>query len=223
MSLRDIHARTHDEGPIPSYVTSVQDMLRSILRPPFLRMKVRSRSMPPRPVIIADVICDGHHRWPFHLCWICASSPSTLEAGASTQIKAVVNNDALNAGVNWTVICGSSDCGSFNPAKTTSGVVTTYTAPAIVPSGGTVQVTATSVTDPTKASAPRSPSPLRAARWLLELFHSCQRPVSGAPDRALRDGNECPLSPEIGESIRAETPAMENIGSSTDTARNVLD
>ena len=77
--------------------------------------------------------------------------PGALDAGASTQLRAVLNNDTGNAGVNWTAICGSSDCGSFQPSQTDSGIATTYTAPATVPNGGTVHVTATSITDPTKA------------------------------------------------------------------------
>ena len=79
--------------------------------------------------------------------------PATLATAASTQVRALLSNDAANAGVSWTVICGSTDCGSFSVAQTTSGVATTYTAPASVPAGGTVQVFATSVTDPTKAAA----------------------------------------------------------------------
>lgn len=87
-----------------------------------------------------------------------APSPVTpLAAGKSTQLRAVVNNDAANAGVKWSVAtstngaCGSSACGSFNPTQTGSGIDTTYTAPATAPAGGSVTVTATSVTDPTKA------------------------------------------------------------------------
>lgn len=80
-------------------------------------------------------------------------APATLHAGASTQLRAVLNNDTANAGVNWSVICGSTDCGSFQPARTAGGIATTYTAPASVPVGGIVQVTATSVTDPSKAAA----------------------------------------------------------------------
>ena len=86
-----------------------------------------------------------------------APSPvSTLAAGASTQLRAVVNNDAADAGVNWSVVtstgdaCASSICGSFNPTQTGSGIYTTYTAPATVPVGGSVTVIATSVTDKTK-------------------------------------------------------------------------
>jgi hypothetical protein len=80
-----------------------------------------------------------------------SAPPSTLSTGASVQIGAVLTNDASNSGVTWTVTCGSSNCGSFNPVTTASGVDTTYTAPATVPAGGTVQVTATSIDDPTKS------------------------------------------------------------------------
>jgi len=79
--------------------------------------------------------------------------PSSLSTGTSKQFRAVLNNDNTNAGVNWTAVCGASACGSFNPAQTTSGVDTTYTAPASSPAGGNVQITATSVADPTKAVA----------------------------------------------------------------------
>jgi len=79
--------------------------------------------------------------------------PSSLGLSIATQFKAVLNNDATGAGVNWTVLCGSSDCGSFSPKQTASGVLTTYTTPATVPTGGTVVVTATSVADPTKSAS----------------------------------------------------------------------
>lgn len=79
--------------------------------------------------------------------------PATLAAGATTQVRAVINNDPANAGVTWSAICAATGCGSFAPATTGSGVVTTYTAPAVVPQGGSVQIVATSVTDPTKAAS----------------------------------------------------------------------
>jgi len=77
--------------------------------------------------------------------------PTTLQVGASAQFRAALNNDVTNAGVRWSVICGSSDCGFFGPVETTSGVTTTYVAPATIPAGGNVQITATSIGDPTKA------------------------------------------------------------------------
>ncbi len=82
------------------------------------------------------------------------SAPTSLSAGTTTPLTAVVTNDAKNAGVTWTVTCGSSGaCGSFSPTSTASGTATTYTAPAAIPTGGTVTVTATSVTDTTKSQS----------------------------------------------------------------------
>jgi hypothetical protein len=76
--------------------------------------------------------------------------PATLPVNGTVPLNAVLTNDYVSGGANWTVTCGSSACGSFSAAHTASGTATTYTAPASVPSGGTVTVIATSVTDPTK-------------------------------------------------------------------------
>jgi hypothetical protein len=78
-------------------------------------------------------------------------APTSMNAGASSSLTAVVTNDPKNAGVTWKVTCGSSACGSFSSATTPSGTATTYTAPSAVPSPNTVTVTATSVTDNTKS------------------------------------------------------------------------
>jgi hypothetical protein len=72
-----------------------------------------------------------------------------------------VTNDDLLLGVSWTVTCGSAAvpggtsidtaCGTLNPANTesgpvplypTSGIISTYNAPAEVPAGSTVTITA---------------------------------------------------------------------------------
>ena len=78
-----------------------------------------------------------------------------LRVSASAQFTAVVVNDPTNAGVTWTAVCAQNSqtgCGSFNPVTTVSGISTLYTAPSSVPAGsGTVQITATSVADPTKS------------------------------------------------------------------------
>jgi hypothetical protein len=71
-----------------------------------------------------------------------------LPVGASTNLTAVVTFDLLNAGVDWTASCQSTSCGSFNPAHTASGQLTTYTAPQTVPTG-LVTITAASTTAPT--------------------------------------------------------------------------
>jgi hypothetical protein len=72
-----------------------------------------------------------------------------LPVGASTNLTAFVTFDLLNAGVDWTASCQSTSCGSFNPAHTTSGQLTTYTAPQTVPTDGLVTLTAASTTTPT--------------------------------------------------------------------------
>ena len=74
--------------------------------------------------------------------------PTSLQINATLNLNAAVTNDPSGAGVIWTATCGStSACGSFNTAQTLS---TTYTAPTVVPAGGTVTITATSLTDTTK-------------------------------------------------------------------------
>jgi hypothetical protein len=77
--------------------------------------------------------------------------PASLFTGATTSITANVTNDS-GGGADWTVTCGSNDCGSFSPAHTASGGATAYTAPATVPFGGTVTIVATSTADPTKSA-----------------------------------------------------------------------
>lgn len=82
-----------------------------------------------------------------------SNPPTSLPVGASVSLTANVSNDSKAAGVAWTVSCGSSTCGSFNPATSPGNAATTaYTAPSSVPTGNTVTVTATSVTDNTESA-----------------------------------------------------------------------
>jgi hypothetical protein len=77
--------------------------------------------------------------------------PASLQEGATTQFSAHIQNDVTaNPQVGWSVLCNGVDCGSFSSATTGDGQTTTYTAPSTIPSGGTVTVSATSKTDPTK-------------------------------------------------------------------------
>ncbi len=78
---------------------------------------------------------------------ISAAPPSTLPVNTTATLSANVTSDPNNLGVDWTASCGSAgDCGSFNlsPAHTASGDPIVYTAPATVPTGGVVTITATS-------------------------------------------------------------------------------
>ena len=81
--------------------------------------------------------------------------PSTLQRNTTVQLTAIVANDSTNAGVDWSVTCGSAgECGSFNPTHTASGAPSTYTAPATVPSGKVVTIMADATADKaTSASA----------------------------------------------------------------------
>lgn len=81
--------------------------------------------------------------------------PASLQTGAQASIIAAVANDSSNAGVDWSVTCGSgsSGCGSFSLVHTVSGGATTFTAPLTPPSGGTVTITATA-TATEKSSTP---------------------------------------------------------------------
>jgi hypothetical protein len=79
---------------------------------------------------------------------------NTIVINASSHLAAIVSSDPSNAGVDWTVMCPSPGaCGSFSPTHTGSGAITTFTAPAAVPTGGSVTITATSTTDPTKSAS----------------------------------------------------------------------
>jgi hypothetical protein len=77
---------------------------------------------------------------------------NTIVKGASEPLVATVSDDNANAGVDWTVTCPSPTCGSFSPTHTASGSITTFTAPATVPTGNSVMITATSTTDPSKSA-----------------------------------------------------------------------
>jgi hypothetical protein len=76
--------------------------------------------------------------------------PSALNTGATAGIAAVVTNDHAGALVNFSCL-PAGQCGSFNPNPVASNVPTTYQAPAVVPPGNSVTVTATSVTDSSKS------------------------------------------------------------------------
>ncbi|HEY1742006.1 MAG TPA: hypothetical protein VGG18_02490 [Granulicella sp.] len=139
-------------GPIPSYVTSGTGYVAFYTAPP---------ATPKLGTVTLYAVATSDHSKFSSVTLTIGGLPisvgfaptpqATLRTGATTQLRVVLNNDVTDAGVNWTVICGSSDCGSFAPVQTASAVDTIYTAPATVPTGGTVKVTATSIADPTKA------------------------------------------------------------------------
>jgi hypothetical protein len=78
--------------------------------------------------------------------------PASLQINATVPLSVQIMNDvSASPQVTWTVTCGSAACGLFHPTTTTNEEQTNYTAPAAIPTGNSVTVTATSVTDPTKS------------------------------------------------------------------------
>jgi hypothetical protein len=88
---------------------------------------------------------------------VAPTSRSGVPPNKTQAFKATVTQDSTNKGVTWTVVQNGTSCspacGTMSPANTASGAVSTYTAPATVPSNSTVSVTATSVEDATRGAA----------------------------------------------------------------------
>jgi hypothetical protein len=86
--------------------------------------------------------------------------PTAMTTSEQCGVAATVTNDSQNQGVKWTASCSNAPCGTFTPtAASASTVPIIYTSPALAPTGGTVTLTATSVTDPTK-NASSTPIPI---------------------------------------------------------------
>ncbi len=89
-----------------------------------------------------------------HLIAFATQPITSLTAGKTTSITAVVSNDNSKAGVKWSVSCSGagSACGSLSSATSASGAAVTYTAPTTVPlGGGIVNVVATAPADGTQS------------------------------------------------------------------------
>ena len=82
---------------------------------------------------------------------IAITAPGSLAASTTGNLSATVTHDPKNQGVTWS--CAPVGfCGTFTLAQTASGAPTMYTAPPVAPAGGSVTITATSVTIPTRTS-----------------------------------------------------------------------
>jgi hypothetical protein len=86
---------------------------------------------------------------------------SSIGAGTVVQVNMTPVGDTADSGVNWTVTCGGNPvtgsitggaCGTFVPAHTPDGVASLYTAPSIIPIGGTVTLTAAVASNPSASS-----------------------------------------------------------------------
>jgi len=79
------------------------------------------------------------------------TAPTTLAAGAASNVVATVTHDSAGGGVNWSCMPAGS-CGTFNPMRTPSGMPSAYTAPPAAPSGGSVAIVATSAANPSRSA-----------------------------------------------------------------------
>ncbi len=89
------------------------------------------------------------------------NGPSVLSTTASVQLSMMPTGDKLKAGVDWTANCGGNPisggvtngaCGTLSPTHTGDGGKTTYTAPSMVPIGGSVLITAAVTSNPSQSS-----------------------------------------------------------------------
>ena len=78
-----------------------------------------------------------------------STAPSAMYVNDYSTISAATND---TAGVTWTCAPASS-CGAFSASQTMNAAANTYTAPAQIPSGNLVTLTATSVTDSSKSAS----------------------------------------------------------------------
>jgi len=140
---------------------------------------------------------------------------TSLAVNGQVHLVATVKNDNQFLGVSWTVTCGSAassvgtsidtSCGTFNPAQTASGpvpsysstgIITTYTAPSTVPKGSTVTITAHATALPSETSsitltivaaeADAKPGPMtvRKAPRMQAVDLENALPVAGSTGRA---------------------------------------
>jgi hypothetical protein len=95
---------------------------------------------------------------PIGVQFVNTTLPASLVTNTTLTLSAQVTGDPADSGIIWSASCNASACGSFNPTVTASSggignVYTTYTAPSVTPAGGSVTLTATSLTDTTKAAS----------------------------------------------------------------------
>jgi hypothetical protein len=86
---------------------------------------------------------------------------TSVIVSSAVDVSVPVLNNANNLGVDWTLTCGGSAvitfttnvCGTLNPVYVGSNIEMLYTAPAYVPIGNTVTLTASAAGDPSVQSS----------------------------------------------------------------------
>ena len=80
-------------------------------------------------------------------------SSTSVPVSQTAQFNASVQNDPQNKGVTWTLTQSSISCNPACGMVSTAGTSATYHAPANVPQGSTIVLTATSLADNTKSGS----------------------------------------------------------------------
>jgi hypothetical protein len=161
------------------------------------------------------------------------TAPTTLTAGTSSNVIAIDSHDSSDQ-INWTC-APTGACGSFNPAQTPNGTPSSYTAPAVAPSGGSVMITATSMDHPSRSDTVSiAITAVQAANFVFSLtgeesdsgfVYSLAGVVAIAQDGSgnvlggEQDYNDGAgnTSPATGDSIMGGTLVMANDGSGNAT------
>ena len=118
---------------------------------------------------------------------------------ATTALTASVQNDATNAGVTWAATCGDTTagaCGTIsNQAGSGSTYTAAYTAPATIPAGGSVTISA----NPNAANATANP-PIPDNPGLLNIAIVAVSPTIAflqTPPATLTAGGQAPVSAAV--------------------------
>jgi hypothetical protein len=103
----------------------------------------------------ADCGLDSSNLLPNGLIGVLVvGAPQSMAPGATVSLNASVSGDPATKGLMWSCT-PSASCGaaSFNPDVTALGIATIFTAPATIPAGGQVTITATLVDKPIFSSS----------------------------------------------------------------------
>ncbi len=153
--------------------------------------------------------------------------PSTMGVGTTTTMDAsaiyastvVINlsTNTPNTLVNYSVQCGSTNCGTLG--TTVEFGAARYTAPATVPTGGTVTITATAQADSaisTKATITITPPPPPTLTFVAPIQGSVM--VGSQAQYAVSIANDSAATPQVNWTVRCNAAACGSVAPLTTTS-----
>jgi len=151
----------HTDGTVSSFATYTAPLVVPLVNP--VTITATSTADPTQSAVTTVTIKQA----PLKIVLSQTPAPN-LPVDAATNLTAVVTFDPNDAGVDWTVSCQGTSCGSFNPSHTASGQLTSFTAPPSVPPGSVVTIVAAATTIPTTtATVPVTVTPANLRNDLL--------------------------------------------------------